>query len=333
MNGEDIWKAIANHLSSLDFNAETGVHRKYVGFINCSLYLGIKNDPDREKVKFSYENIRQHIKGHVALGGDDLALFSCIYFYCWPNVFADIYNCFENNSEVDLEKYPDDSNYRRTWGGTYASTLGSVCHEIGHMFDLGHTDDGIMGSGLDYINRVFLLNRCTENLPKRLFQEIWKEKSITSSSNTTMTKRRCTKFQRSAANEFIDNYRQQQQNEGFYFKENSAIILSHHPWLKDLNEITTNSLLVNAVDDLDLGDGNYAITIHTSVPMKLLEIRESSTDKVIKWYEFAASHTQDLNQEFRLPYEIAIKIREQTHYLFVLALNGCIKTLYSSKKS
>jgi hypothetical protein len=50
----------------------------------------------------------------------------------------------------------DDSNYRGTHGGCLATTLGSVLHELGHTFDLGHTQTGIMGRGFDYIDRVFV---------------------------------------------------------------------------------------------------------------------------------------------------------------------------------
>lgn len=50
----------------------------------------------------------------------------------------------------------DDSNYRGTHGGCLATTLGSVLHELGHTFDLGHTREGIMGRGFDNVDRVFL---------------------------------------------------------------------------------------------------------------------------------------------------------------------------------
>lgn len=50
----------------------------------------------------------------------------------------------------------DDSNYRGTYGGCLATTLGSVLHELGHTFDLGHTREGIMGRGFDNIDRVFV---------------------------------------------------------------------------------------------------------------------------------------------------------------------------------
>ena len=36
-------------------------------------------------------------------------------------------------------------------------TLGSVLHELGHCFDLGHTEEGIMGRGFDDLDLFFTL--------------------------------------------------------------------------------------------------------------------------------------------------------------------------------
>lgn len=63
---------------------------------------------------------------------------------------------FLDTTTIDTEQLMDDSNYRGTHGGCLATTLGSVLHELGHTFDLGHTRDGIMGRGFDYVDRVFL---------------------------------------------------------------------------------------------------------------------------------------------------------------------------------
>lgn len=46
--------------------------------------------------------------------------------------------------------------YRGTFGGCFSTTLGSVCHELGHTFDLGHSKYGIMGRGFDNIHLVFI---------------------------------------------------------------------------------------------------------------------------------------------------------------------------------
>jgi hypothetical protein len=52
---------------------------------------------------------------------------------------------------------------RGTYGGCFATTLGAVCHELGHTFDLGHTQDGIMGRGFDNVNLVFTVQRCEDS--------------------------------------------------------------------------------------------------------------------------------------------------------------------------
>lgn len=40
----------------------------------------------------------------------------------------------------------------RTEGALYAASVGSVMHEMGHIFDLGHTEAGLMGSQFNRID-------------------------------------------------------------------------------------------------------------------------------------------------------------------------------------
>lgn len=47
---------------------------------------------------------------------------------------------------------------RGTLGYCFSTTLGSVLHELCHTFDLGHTENGVMGRGFDNIHKVFLTN-------------------------------------------------------------------------------------------------------------------------------------------------------------------------------
>ena len=40
-------------------------------------------------------------------------------------------------------------------GGCYATSLGSALHELGHVFDLVHTDIGIMARGFEDVDLFF----------------------------------------------------------------------------------------------------------------------------------------------------------------------------------
>lgn len=46
--------------------------------------------------------------------------------------------------------------FRGTLGACFSTTLGSVLHELFHTFDLGHTENGVMGRGFDNIYKIFL---------------------------------------------------------------------------------------------------------------------------------------------------------------------------------
>lgn len=45
--------------------------------------------------------------------------------------------------------------FRSTYGSCYGTHLGSVLHELGHTFDLGHTTHGIMSRGFEDFNLFF----------------------------------------------------------------------------------------------------------------------------------------------------------------------------------
>ena len=58
---------------------------------------------------------------------------------------------------MDSTQLMDDSGYRGTVGGCVATSLGSVLHELGHTFDLGHTEAGIMARGFDDLDSLLTL--------------------------------------------------------------------------------------------------------------------------------------------------------------------------------
>ena len=44
-------------------------------------------------------------------------------------------------------------------GGCYSTSLGAALHELGHVFDLVHSDCGIMARGFNEIDLFFTLNQ------------------------------------------------------------------------------------------------------------------------------------------------------------------------------
>lgn len=86
--------------------------------------------------------------------------------------------------------------FRGTLGSCFSTTLGSVLHELCHTFDLGHTDNGIMGRGFDNIYKVFTTNETAD---------------CTLNKHTTERKRR--------------------DDDGIYWTKGGAVLLSYHKWI------------------------------------------------------------------------------------------------------
>uniref|UniRef100_A0A182U412 Uncharacterized protein n=1 Tax=Anopheles melas TaxID=34690 RepID=A0A182U412_9DIPT len=203
------------------------VHRKHhdmervkvVGFLSSTHFEGI-SDGD-----YSYENIRKRTTGHAALGGGGLALFGTGCLYTWPSTLETVCDALLSEQPIDCAKLLDDSNYRRTYGGCFATTLGSVCHEMGHTFDLGHTPDGsIMGDGFDAIDNVFVGGAggraLGANGPKRLIAT----KPGGLAGRLTQLKR---------PGEVLRQRLEAKQNDGVFFAPTSALTLSYHRWFND----------------------------------------------------------------------------------------------------
>ncbi|XP_055524363.1 uncharacterized protein LOC129718012 [Wyeomyia smithii] len=176
----------------------------------------------------------------------------------------------------------DDSNYRHTYGGCYATTIGSVCHELGHIFDLGHTADGIMGTGFDYINRVFTLVRNTEDLPDRVVNRTTSTKASMNSKLTAIKR----------PGEFLRKYQQQKESDMTYFADNCAITLQLHKWFNHNPSINNNNC------DTKLSF-NFITRFVTSVNsfIKLVELREKCYGMLKMYWSFLNSATDS----FQIP--------------------------------
>ncbi len=98
--------------------------------------------------------------GHTALGGGGgLALFGSGNLFTWPDSLANVVEAFQNTTRIDRRKVQDDSVGRSNFWGAASTTMGAALHEIGHTFDLPHTNEehDIMTRGHDRLNRAFIV--------------------------------------------------------------------------------------------------------------------------------------------------------------------------------
>lgn len=262
MDENSLWNYFAREVIATD-NA-TFEHRKFIAFIGCTEYRGIYDG------NYTHENFKSKTLANAALGGGDFALFGTGCLYTWPNSIPDIMKCFESTEPIDLRNYLDDSNSRKTFGGCFATTLGSVCHEVGHIFDLGHSRDGIMGSGFDFVNRVFTVSNQTEDLPSRITSTSpLKEKKL---NDPRLTKLKGT-------NKFLNLFHDQKGKDLTYFERNSAITLAYHKWFNRYTDTSTGDITcAKNVDKRTIKSKKF--------PIRLVEFRDKDNALMIANYSF-----------------------------------------------
>ncbi|XP_053593253.1 uncharacterized protein LOC103578937 [Microplitis demolitor] len=155
MNQRELWEFVGREIMKGPLASKD---RKYLAFLSCTKYRGAPSPRTHEATLASTQ-------GHAALGGGGLALFGSACLHTWPTTLNQVLPKFLDTTIIDTDVLMDDSNYRGTYGGCLATTLGSVLHELAHTFDLGHTREGIMGRGFNYVDHVFIARGAANNHP------------------------------------------------------------------------------------------------------------------------------------------------------------------------
>lgn len=279
MNQWELYDAIANELVAKQ-GSDIIARRKFVGFLSCTRFSGLADGEE-----YSYENIKSKTFANPALGGGFLCLMGSGCFYSWPNTFEGVADALRNKKEIDLRQLLDDSNYRKTYGGCFATSLGSLVHEIGHTFDLAHTETGLMGNDIDYTHRFFLSENFTEILPKRIVRSCQLQ-SKTSEKN--LISQRFTKIKKPGG-DFLVKYYEQKGNDLTFFEANCLITLWHNRWFTQATH----------GDDNNLSFIQETRTVVSKInPIKLVEIREFEGNAML--IKFWPLHEKNVN-EFQIP--------------------------------
>ncbi|KAF8792287.1 putative zinc metalloproteinase-like protein [Argiope bruennichi] len=151
LNEEQLWSHFAIEL--MNSKLRIGNKCKFLAFLSFTRYDNNSNTPP-----LNHKEVLALTKGQVALGGGGLALFGSGCLHTWPESLQEIPWRFGDKRKIDRMSLMDDSANRGWYWACYSTGLGATLHELGHTFDLGHTNGGIMGRGFDDIHKYFIID-------------------------------------------------------------------------------------------------------------------------------------------------------------------------------
>jgi hypothetical protein len=251
LNQFELYDKIAQEIID-KFGTDIADRKKFIGFMSCTKFSGLG-----ENEEYNYVNIQNKTKANPSLGSGFLALLGNGCFYALPKRVDEVTDALCNKTVVDTSALLDDSNYRKTYGGCFSTTLGSLIHEIGHIFDLGHTEKGLMGNDIDHVHRFFLCENFTEIMPKRNVSNC--QHSIKNGERNAHANK-FTKISRNGS--YMEKYHEQKNSDLTFFERNCQIALMNHRWFTQ--RVAVNSL---SFDDNEK-------TVYSTEPIVLVEIRE-----------------------------------------------------------
>ena len=306
---------------------------KYLAFLSSTRY----HNPRRIK-PLSHSVTLQLTRGHIALGGGGLALFGTGCLWTWPSTIATVQSRLVDPTPVDPAVSMDDSGYRGTVGGCVATSLGSVLHELGHAWDLGHTQQGIMARGFDDLDSLLTViserggslagrprtpcgNLSRGGSPGLTGQTI---SSCSQPARFTAVKRSesVSKYLESYSEARLETRLEEERGEGgCYWTPSCALLLSHQPWLRP-PEVTLSC------------DGEIAVSglqVEACCLLALVELR-GRRGLVEQTWDLSVSSSQSLLLEQELIQEARRNCQEdQACQLVAMAVCGRLRKVSLSQ--
>ncbi|XP_067942762.1 uncharacterized protein [Watersipora subatra] len=151
LSEKELWRNLAREL--MESTIPERYTTKFLGFFADSRYNGTG-----WKSSWRHADVIAATKGHAALGGGGLALLSTCTLHTWADSIDKLVKCLTDDTNMDVTKFMDDSAYRSTYWANYSTGLGAALHELGHTFDLSHTQTGIMSRGFDNMHKFFVMD-------------------------------------------------------------------------------------------------------------------------------------------------------------------------------
>lgn len=305
MNQMQLWENVGREIMKSPIGSD---HRKYLAFLSCTKYYG---ERFKQGITATHDDLIEMTEGYVALGGGGLALFGTACLYTWPENFDDVILRFEDSTPVNRTQFLDDSCYRGTLGACFSTTLGSVLHELFHTFDLGHTEEGIMGRGFDNIYKVFTNSNSpnqsvdTGYEAQRTFQDKIEFKEEFEPDSLLERLRSENKKK-----EFIV-IKSFEESDDTVLSRSCAVILCYHRWFNQT--ISKQSSL------LSLDPSNKLI--RSTAGIRVVEIRSLNRELVLHSWMFDG---RILKFSFQIPEDLLITMGNGSYLIFVEDTIGCI---------
>lgn len=256
LSPEILWETLGREI----MKSEIGNPRcKYLGV--TSLYSIIDEVP---------------ISAEIALGSGGLALIDSHPIFTWPSAVTDVLSCFRDTTPL-LPPLCRNVWYKGTKGGCCSASIGSLCHELGHTFDLGHPSSGIMSTDFHLFHSAFI----PDNIQFRTqtIFDLHFIPNITTVSSKSSNFSKVTKLKKPLSATSTKQVKKIVDESSF--TPGCVAILSHHKWFNDFNYYSKIEF------------DRSRVVLQSEAGLKVVQMR-GENGKVIKSWELSGEKTEHM---------------------------------------